>query len=122
MSKQQNPEIWTHEYQKWLHELKREDAQRAHDRIDEFGKAINIAAIENANLALRYVLLINGGAAVAVLGFIGALVGRVALSGVILPKIADAASSLTWFGAGVAAAALAMGFAYLRITPLLPVQ
>lgn len=113
MSDSQAADARAHEYQKWLHELKREDAQRAHDRIDDFAQAINIAAIENGNLALRYAVLINGGAAVAVLGFIGALVGHDrAVIADASSNLAHAAVALTWFAIGVAAATLAMGFAY----------
>jgi hypothetical protein len=112
MSNQQTPpqQPSPFEFQKWLHEIKRQDAQRAHDRRADFVEETNRAAIENANLTLRYAVLINGGAAVAVLGFVGGLAaqGRVKLGSQLL----DVGSSLTWFAAGVALATLAMGFSY----------
>ena len=115
MSERQPSNTQMGEREKWLHDVKREDAHRAHDRSDAFAQATNVAAIENANLALRYALLINGGAAVAVLGFIGALAGRdhASEAGHISSKLAEAASTLIWFASGVTCAAVAMGFAYL---------
>ena len=64
---------------------------------------LNKAAINGGNLALRMVLLINGGAAVALLSFMNAL-----------PKDQRQAiaSALAWLAGGVAAAALALGLAY----------
>ena len=41
------------EYQKWAHELKREDAQRASDRLDARFDKMNEAAIKIADSALR---------------------------------------------------------------------
>jgi hypothetical protein len=54
-------------------------------------------------------MLINGGAAVAVLAFIGALVRE---NGVSIKQIASVSSSLLWFGGGVAAAAWALALSY----------
>jgi len=96
------------EHQKWVHELNRQDAQRAHDRSYEFFYKVNDAVIRNADAALRAALLINGGAAVAVLAFIGALASkdRIHLS------LGDVANSLIWFGYGVSAAVAAMALSY----------
>jgi hypothetical protein len=55
------------------------------------------------------VMLINGGAAVAVLAFIGALVRE---GGVSVKQVAGVSTSLLWFGGGVAAAAWALALAY----------
>ena len=55
-------------------------------------------------------MLINGGAAVSVLAFIG---GLAAQSRIKLDQLNMVANSLGWFAGGVAAAAAAMGFAYL---------
>jgi hypothetical protein len=98
------------EYRKWVHELQRRDAERAHDDVTAFAAKTNEAAIENANLALRTAVLINGGAAVSVLAFIGGLAsqGRVTLG----PQLNQISSCLVWFASGVAVAALAMGFSY----------
>lgn len=98
------------EYQKWAHELKREDAQRAHDQASEFTSIINRAAIENANQALRAAVLINGGAAVSVLAFVGGLAAKGMVAAEALQQVS---SALVWFAIGVSAATLAMGFSYL---------
>jgi hypothetical protein len=64
------------EYQKWTHELKLRDAKRAHDSATDFAAKVNAAALDNANLAMRTAVLINGGAAVSVLAFIGGLISQ----------------------------------------------
>jgi hypothetical protein len=51
------------EYRKWLYDMKREDAHRAHDRLAEFYNSINEQSIKSAELTLRTCILINGGAA-----------------------------------------------------------
>jgi predicted cobalt transporter CbtA len=91
------------EMQKWFEEIRREDAQRAHANIEEFRRSVNEAAIKTGELALRTAILINGGAAIALLGFVGSL-----------PKEHKAAfaSTLIWFAAGVALGALGIGLAY----------
>ncbi len=96
--------------QKWAHELARRDAERAHDRHDEHWALQNKSAIEAANLALKSAILINGGAAISVLTFIGSLAaqGRVATN-----QINDVASSLLWFASGVATALTATAAAYI---------
>jgi hypothetical protein len=84
-------------------EQNRAIAERAHNQVNDFANKVNEATINGGNLALRMVLLINGGAAVALLSFMNAL-----------PKDQRQAiaSALAWFAWGVAAAALALGLAY----------
>jgi hypothetical protein len=86
-----------------LEEANREDAHRAHDKLEEFHKYVNEAAIKGGEITLRTAILINGGAAIALLGFVGSL-----------PKEHKAAfaSTLLWFAGGVAAAALGIGLSY----------
>ena len=60
-----------YDHQKWLHEMTRQDAQRAHDQLAQFAQSVNEAAVKGGDAALRAALLINGGAAVSVLAFIG---------------------------------------------------
>jgi hypothetical protein len=60
-------------------------------------------------VAVRTALLINGGAAIAVLAFIGALVRE---GGVSVKQIANISSGLLWFGGGVAAASWALALSY----------
>jgi hypothetical protein len=98
------------EVQKWLHELRIRDAERAHDRTKDFSLSVNQAAIDNGNLALRTAVLINGGASVSVLAFVGGLVAQGKIE--IGPSLVEISSALIWFASGVAAAALAIGFAY----------
>jgi hypothetical protein len=91
------------EIRKWLHEQNRQAADRAHDKSRERFNRVNEAAISGANLALRMVLLINGGAAIALLTFIRDLSANQKRA------VADA---LLWFAWGVAAAMFALAFAY----------
>jgi hypothetical protein len=91
------------DHQRWLAEQQRTLAERAHDRTLEFFDGVNKAAMDTANLALRMSLLINGGAAVALLSFVGGLpTGQ-------KKAVAD---TLLWFASGVAAAVTAMVLAY----------
>jgi hypothetical protein len=87
----------------WSFEQTRAIAEREHDRIIKSRDMLNEAAVNGGNLALRMVLLINGGAAIALLSFMNAL-----------PKDQRQAiaSALAWLAWGVAAAALALGLAY----------
>jgi hypothetical protein len=96
--------------QKWLHEMMQRDAHREHDKLADYQQAINEAAMKGADAALRAVLLINGGAAVSVLAFIG---GLAAQSRIKLEQLNMVANSLGWFAAGVATAVAGMGLAYL---------
>jgi hypothetical protein len=100
MSSQQQPPF---DYQKWVHELSRQDAQRAHDKLDEFHRYVNEAAINAANLALRMALLINGGAAIALLSFDGDLAD---------PQKKAVAATLVWFAWGVLTSVAGIALAY----------
>jgi hypothetical protein len=91
------------ERQKRLHGQNTQVAQRAHDRSNAFARQINEAAINAANLTLRMALLINAGAAVALLTFVGSLPAE--------QKRAIAAT-LDWFTWGVAAAVAGLACAY----------
>jgi hypothetical protein len=64
------------EHLQWQHDLARQDAHRAHDNHTKFWTDVNEAAIKSSDTALRMAMLINGGAAVSVLAFIGGLVAR----------------------------------------------
>jgi hypothetical protein len=68
------------------------------------------AAISNANMALRTAVTINGGAAVALLAFVGALATRTDIEA---ENLIDMASTLTIFAWGVATAVSGMILAYL---------
>ena len=81
----------------------RRDAERVHDNQDSFVERIIEATFASANLALRTAVLVNGGAAVAMLAYVGSLNAKDA---------ALVAGSLIWFAWGVAAALAGMLLAY----------
>jgi hypothetical protein len=87
----------------WGFEQNRAVAERQHDQIIEIGNRLDEATINAGNLALRMVLLINGGAAIALLSFMNNLPKdqRQAIAG-----------ALVYFAWGVVAAASALGLAY----------
>jgi hypothetical protein len=95
---------------KWVHGLNREDAHRAHDQIEEFHSYVNKAAIETANLSLRTLVVINGGAAIAVLTFLGGVASKEKID---FAKVGVVAGTLKWFAWGVALAVFAMALSYL---------
>lgn len=98
------------DYQKWTHEMKREDVRRASDlHVSRVDKS-NEAAIKAAEAALRAGLLINGGAAVSVLAFIGSLATKELIG---IPQLSRVAGSLEIFAFGVAAAVVGIGLSYL---------
>jgi hypothetical protein len=109
---QQLPQEQSLEHRQWLHEQNMRLAERAHDTVTDYASKTNIAAIEVASLTLRTAMIINGGAAISVLAFIGGLASRDKVS---LQAITQTAGTLVWFASGVAAATLSMGLAYLTI-------
>jgi hypothetical protein len=94
-----------------LAELQQREAESAHDRHNDYTIAMDTAAVESSHLTLRMALLINGGAAVAVLAFIGGLVAQGRLQAG--PSLSRVAESLVLFALGVAVATLAQGGAYV---------
>src|SRR5260221_6230605 len=90
--------------------MNREDAQRAHDMESEFFGGVNKATIDIGNLTLRTSVLINGGATIAVLGFIGAVISRDKFD---VAHINAVAQSMIWFCYGIVSAVVGMAFAYL---------
>ena len=106
MSDQPTP----HEYEKWVYEQVRNEARRVHDRFAEFHLALSESAIKSSELTLRTAVLINGGAAISVLAFIGGLAvhGRISIS-----QLGGIADCLILFALGVASATAGMCFSYL---------
>ncbi len=86
--------------------MKRENAQRLFDLHSSRLDKMNEAAIKAADSALRAGLLINGGAAVSVLAFIGSLATKELIA---VSQLSRVASSLEIFAFGVFAAAVGMG-------------
>jgi hypothetical protein len=95
---------------KWVHGLNREDAHRAHDKSEEFHSYVNKAAIETANLSLRTLVVMNGGAAIAILTFLGGVASKEKID---FAKVGVVAGTLKWFAFGVALAVVAMALSYL---------
>ena len=98
------------EEQKWKVEKNREDAHRAHDKSAEFHTYTNQAAIDAGNLALRTLVLINGGAAIAILTFLGAVASKDKIDFV---QVGTVANTLKYYAIGVAFALAAMALSYL---------
>jgi hypothetical protein len=86
--------------------MSREDHSRVHSRYDALFDQLNDAVIKVAEGALRAGLLINGGAAVSVLAFIGSLAAKDLITASQLASVAD---SLEIFAICVAAAVAGMG-------------
>jgi hypothetical protein len=99
------------EHRKWTYEIQRRDAERAHDHNNEFMHKANDAAVSTGSMAVRTAVLINGGAAVSVLTFIGGLIGSDKLTDA--NAIAHLSAPLIWFAWGVVVGASSIGFGYL---------
>jgi hypothetical protein len=93
----------------WRYVAARDEARRAHDREDGFFEQVNEAAIKNGESAFRACLLINGGAAISVLAFIGSLASKDVIG---VPQLAAVANSLILFAFGVIAAVAGMALSY----------
>jgi hypothetical protein len=100
----------TFEERKWREEKSREDMERAHDQMHDDRHKITDAAIQSGQITIRTAALMNGGAAVVVLGFVGGLIGQ---GRVEVNQINTIAGSLMWFVYGVAAAVCSLGSAYI---------
>ena len=85
---------------KWKQEQKMRAAERAHDQAEAVALQIDEAQVNGANLALRMGMLINGGAAIALLTFVGSLPAD---------QKRAVAATLVWFAWGVVAAVGALG-------------
>jgi hypothetical protein len=92
------------------HKQNMEEAHRAHDAVTEHYVAANEGAIKAGDLVLRNCLLINGGAAIAILAFMGNVLTKDPSTRKLL---ADVASGLNYFVGGVVAAMVAMGLTYV---------
>jgi len=75
-------------------------------------KTFEAAAIEGAAQGLKALLLLNGGACVALLAFVGSTATSGSLRPEFVPLISAATSSLIWFAAGSGISVLACLFAY----------
>jgi hypothetical protein len=111
MSNQQQAPSDDPEYKQalWTHEQNQRLAERAHEYNTEFFHRTNESSIKNAESTVKAAMLINGGAAVSLLAFIG---GLTAQGKVPLGELHVFAGCLVWFASGVALAAGMSGFAY----------
>jgi hypothetical protein len=91
-----------------VEDLDRKTAERAHENLTEFIRQNYQAAYQSGQAALRMIVLVNSGAAVAVLFFLSTVAARVSVA-----QIALVASSLIWFVAGISFGLLALTCAYL---------
>lgn len=87
-----------------------EDAVREHDRHHERLLKANEAAIQAGQVAIRTAVVINGGAAISILAFIGGLVGQGRLA---IEDIRSVADSLLPFAVGVVCGLGSLGASYL---------
>lgn len=76
----------------------------------DFAKSVNEQAINSSNVILRTLIIIHGGAAVALLAFIGSIAGSEWFSPA--RNVAKLTMPLVWFGWGVVVTVVAMIFAY----------
>jgi hypothetical protein len=87
-------------------------AETEHERHAKLLEIIQEGALKSVDAAFRAALLINGGAAISVLAFVG---GLVAQNRIHLGQLNEVASSLMFFAFGVVAAAIAMILSYFTI-------
>lgn len=85
-------------------------AERAHDRADEQAQQVNEAAVRDAQAAIRIVLILNGGAVIAVLAFVGSLAAKGTSQ---LPLLHEVISHSFWFVLGAASTGVVAALAYL---------
>ena len=81
-------------------------AGKAHDNETDFGRAATLAAVSVGTETLKAVLVINGGACVAMLAFIGTFASQ----GKMMPGMAG---PLIWFAVGACLTVVAASFGYL---------
>ncbi|WP_113499209.1 hypothetical protein [Brucella sp. NBRC 12953] len=87
-------------------------AKRAFDRNDQLHDELLKAALDSARDALKAALLLNGGACIALLGFLASITSKEATRASLM-LLAPAKFGLTWFAAGAFLAAFGSGLAYI---------
>lgn len=98
------------EHEQHRAEVERELALRAHDRNSELTVEYQRAAIASANATIRSLILVNGGAVIALLAFVGALESGDGASSV---SVETLVAPIRWFAVGVGLATLTAALAYL---------
>jgi hypothetical protein len=74
-------------------------AEREHDQRTELDRQLNEATQRDAQAVIRIVLLLNGGAAIAVLAFAGSLASKASYT---LPQLGGVIYNSIWFVLGAA--------------------
>lgn len=90
--------------------LNREDAILEHDRHYQRTSKMAERAVQAGQVTVRTAVIVNGGAAISILAFIGGLVGQGRLS---IQNISTVADSLLWFAAGIVCGVGSLGSSYL---------
>ena len=85
-------------------------AEQAHDHVNDLGKRLTEASTRDAQEGIKVVVLVNSGAAVAILAFISTLASR---SGITFENLRAVTNSLYWFTGGIVSAVLTAALAYL---------
>ncbi len=91
------------DHERWKYELNRDYAHRFHDLSNEFFHKSNAAAIESATFALKTLILINGGAIISLLTFIGSNPD----------KHKDISAAIVWLIGGLISAMVSISLAYV---------
>lgn len=100
------------DWNKMIEDEEKFEMQRYHDKMDEAIKFNSDAGIQLGLATLKGVLLINGGAAVAMLGFAASLVN---VGDKAIVKIDALSDPITWFAYGVAVSVIACALGYLSL-------
>jgi len=100
-----------YEYQKLVHEQNVRAAERAHDEVykreEKFQYETTLVALE----AIKIALLINSGAMVAILAFVGAIVAKQDMR---LAQVEPVIETGLWFLAGIVLASVSVGCSYFN--------
>lgn len=99
-----------YDFSKWIEENRRADAQRTHDRYNALHDQQAQEAVLNGREGIKALILINGGAAITMLGFVGAFAGK---TGFDIKHLTPIANSLLWFAGGIVLAVTSFGFSYV---------
>src|SRR4051812_47084159 len=91
-------------------EKQMQEAQTVHGQREALGKLLSEATTRTAQSGINILLAINGGAAVALLTFIGGLMVRMNIT---VSDISTMVSDLGWFTGGVGSATIVAMFTYL---------
>jgi hypothetical protein len=85
-------------------------AEREHDLNNDIGKRLIDASLRDAQEAIKIAFLVNGGAAVAILAFIGDLSSR---NGITFAELKPITNVLYWFSGGIVLLGITAALAYL---------